>query len=177
MNTLSQTLILTWNAWQLLTNLRYFLHCFQSWLICSLLVIIHPLFLKPVRLVYSREKNNGINAETLIRIVKMLHAAILNRVLLLRVCGPFLDTKHPDNIPWILLCFFIPLIFFCLFSVFHSFPILSSSQNRGDQPWHTNDSVREKARNACQQKFAQTSNVIAGSSVLSSVPEIRDSWR
>lgn len=149
-----------------------------SILIDLLITCYYTLFLSQTcqTCLFSR-KNNGINAETLIRIVKMLHAAILNRVLLLRVCGPFLDTKHPDNIPWILLCFFYPPYIFFLFSVFHSFPILSSSQNRGDEPWHTNDSVREKARNACQQKFAQTSNVIAGSSVLSSVPEIRDSWR
>lgn len=71
-----------------------------SILIDLLITCYYTLFLSQTcqTCLFSR-KNNGINAETLIRIVKMLHAAILNRVLLLRVCGPFLDTKHPDNIP------------------------------------------------------------------------------
>lgn len=69
---------------------------------------------------------------------------------------------------------FLSLVFF-LFFVLQPFSILSSSRNQGDRNIH--NSVREKTRNTCQQKFAQISNVIAGSSVPSSVPETRDSWR
>ena len=108
------------------------------------------------------------------------------------VCGPFLDTKHPERhtLNFTVFFSFFLFLFFCFFRFkFHvlTSPLLSilrSPHSRSSPRCEveaidtlTIGTVREKVRNACQQKFAQTSNVIAGSSVPSSIPETRDSWR